>query len=288
MNINSSFSIIIPTWNNLPYLEKCVRSIKKNSTFNHEIILHINEGNDGSLDFARDMGLTYTHSNENIGICHAVNSASNLSTKEWLVYMNDDMYVLPGWDIELIRSMPQDTDLFMLSGTMIEPTETGNDCVIVADHGKSHETFDESSLLSSFLKYHHNDWNGSSWPPTLVHIRWWRAAGGYSVELFPGMSSDTDFAMKMWMLGCRIFKGVERSRIYHFQCKSTGRIIKNNGANQFLSKWGISQSDFNRLYLKRGSIYNGKLNEPEESKLFYAKLKATLKRRFGSIFTPYY
>ena len=47
-------SIIIPTFNNLKYLDLCINSIKKNSYFNNEILLHINEGTDGSLKFAKE------------------------------------------------------------------------------------------------------------------------------------------------------------------------------------------------------------------------------------------
>ena len=46
------FSIIIPTYNNLKYLKICLESLKKNSFYKHEIILHINEGSDGTLEFA--------------------------------------------------------------------------------------------------------------------------------------------------------------------------------------------------------------------------------------------
>ena len=41
------FSIIIPTFNNIEYLKLCLESIK-NSRYNHEIIIHVNEGNDGT------------------------------------------------------------------------------------------------------------------------------------------------------------------------------------------------------------------------------------------------
>ena len=40
------FSIIIPTLNNLDYLKLCIKSLKKNSSFNHEIIVHVNVGED--------------------------------------------------------------------------------------------------------------------------------------------------------------------------------------------------------------------------------------------------
>ena len=41
---------IIPTFNNLDYLKLCLDSIKKNSEYNHEIIVHVNDGSDGTLD----------------------------------------------------------------------------------------------------------------------------------------------------------------------------------------------------------------------------------------------
>ena len=45
------FSIIIPSFNNLRYLQLCINSIKKNSSYEHEIIVHVNEGSDGTLDY---------------------------------------------------------------------------------------------------------------------------------------------------------------------------------------------------------------------------------------------
>ena len=45
------FSIIIPTFNNIKYLQLCLKSIKKNSSYNHEIIIHVNIGNDGTLEY---------------------------------------------------------------------------------------------------------------------------------------------------------------------------------------------------------------------------------------------
>ena len=47
------FSIIIPTLNNLEYLRFCIYSIKKNSKFNHEIIPHVNIGNDGTIEYLK-------------------------------------------------------------------------------------------------------------------------------------------------------------------------------------------------------------------------------------------
>ena len=263
------FSIVIPTWNNLAYARLAVDSIRRHSAFAHQVILHVNDGSDGTLDWARDQGLAHTHTPHNAGICLAVNEAAMLATQPYLVYLNDDMVVCPGWDARLlarIQALP--TDLFMVSGTMVEPRETGNACVVVRDFGDSAETFREAELLAALPGLVRGDWAGATWPPTVVTRAWWHKVGGYSSELSPGMSSDNDFAMKLWQAGCRHFIGVGDALVYHFQCKSTGKVVKNDGRAQFLAKWGMGQRSFDRYCLRRGQPLpagDGRLPEMEAS-----------------------
>ena len=46
-------SIIIPTFNNIDYLKLCIASLEKNSYFNNQILVHVNEGADGTIDFLK-------------------------------------------------------------------------------------------------------------------------------------------------------------------------------------------------------------------------------------------
>ena len=277
------FSIIIPTWNNLDLLRLCVRSIRENSAYPHQIIIHVNDGSDGSLAWVREQDITHSASPENIGICLAVNESAMHATQDYILYLNDDMYCCPGWDTALVDKLQGlDSDLFMLSGTMIEPRDTGNPCVIVRDYGTDAEHFDEKKLLAELPQHRKADWDGATWPPTLVSRRWWHKVGGYSSEFSPGMSSDNDFSMKLWQAGCRVFLGVGGSLVYHFQCKSTGKVKKNDGGKMFLHKWGMRQSVFDRYYLRRGRVATGiTLEEPEDSRaLRWQKFRSELKRRF--------
>lgn len=278
------FSIIIPTWNNLALLQLCIRSIQQHSAYPHQIIVHVNDGSDGTLAWVSEQGITHTASPQNIGICLAVNEAAMHATQDYILYLNDDMYCCPGWDTALANKLAQlDTDLFMLSGTMIEPRDTHNPCVVVRDYGTDVENFDEAKLLAELAQQHKKDWYGATWPPTLVSKRWWFKVGGYSSEFSPGMSSDNDFSMKLWHAGCRIFLGVGNSLVYHFQCKSTGKIQKNDGGKQFLHKWGIRQSVFDRYFLRRGLPALGlTLDEPEDTQdLRWQLLRSRLKRAFS-------
>lgn len=264
---DARFTLIIPTWNNLSYLKLCIDSIKKNSRFSHQIIVHVNEGNDGSLDWVKENRLDHTSSAKNIGICYAVNAAAALAETDYIVYVNDDNYVCPDWDFFLWEDIQKlDHNYFLLASTLIEPRDTRNPCVITApEFGDSVDNFKEDLLLEKFRQLSKNDLSGGGGACVLVHRNLWHLVGGYSVEFSPGMYSDPDFLMKLWQVGVRIFKVVSKSRAYHFQRKSTGRILKlNDGRKQFRRKWRIPSSRFTRSYLRLGQDYDGPLGPPKE------------------------
>ncbi|MBK8815418.1 MAG: glycosyltransferase family 2 protein [Methylococcaceae bacterium] len=279
------FSILIPSWNNLAFLKTCVDSLQKNSRYRHQIIIHLNEGNDGSLEWVDQLNLDYSQSETNIGICYAMNVARTLATTDYLVYFNDDMYACPDWDYWLYEEIKkQESIFFFLSATMIEPRDTGNLCVIAAhDFGSHPNNFDEKALLEQFNLTEKSDWQGSTWPPCVVPKLLWDMVGGYSIEFSPGMYSDPDFVMKLWQVGVRNFKGVGKSRVYHFMSKSTGKLLfKANVPRAFLNKWGISAKVFARFYLRRGTTWNGKLTLPIQTGLLKCHMVINqLKRRLS-------
>ena len=254
------FSILIPTWNNVAFLKICVDSIRKNSKYNHEILIHVNDGSDGTLEWVKAEGLKYTHSAENIGVCFALNGLRPLATTDYILFMNDDMYVLPDWDANLYEEIERiGHKMFFLSSTLIQPRPFFCKSVIApADYGQTVETFDEQRLLKEYKSLEHYDWKGSTWPPNVVHKDIWDLVGGYSIEYSPGMYSDPDFSAKLWKAGVRIFKGVDKSRVYHFEARSTHRIVKNDGSTQFLRKWGITSASFMRDVLQRGEPWDSK------------------------------
>ena len=284
-NTKPRFSILIPTWNNLALVELCVRSIQKNSTFAHQIVLHINDGSDGTLEWARKQGLDFSYSPQNVGICYACNAAFALSKADYIVYMNDDMYACPGWDAQLwaaIESYAKND--FYFSATMIERVDEGSKFVACPHNfGDSVANFQEQQLLQNYAALAIPDWQGANYPPSVMHRHYWQLIGGFSTEFSPGMYSDPDICMKLWQVGVRNFRGIGNSLVYHFMSKSIGRVKKNNGSKQFLQKWGMSSHTFQKYYLRftnyAGEVaYKGILSDPTPTLSFkMAQLLGRLK-----------
>ena len=274
------FSILIPTFNNLDYLKLCINSIKKNSKFNHQIIVHVNEGIDGTLDYIKNSNLEFTFSDQNIGMPKALNKASKLSKKDLILISHDDFYFCPGWDQELMHNVNSiNHKNFYLSSTMVGAGQ------VSFDAGQTIDTFDEVKLLHNLEKIKTIDFQGTTKCPGLIHKEIWDRVGGWSEEFSPTGGDDTDFAMKLWNIDIRIFKGLGKSLVYHFgsittrkKDKSLFTYLGSRGNKIFLRKWGFSINFFEKFYLRAGlnnnkdlifNEYDAPLNEPKKNLNFY-------------------
>jgi len=261
------FSILIPTFNNLTYLKLCINSIKKNSKYKHQIIPHVNIGNDGTVDYLKQENINFSYTKYNSGICEGINKAAKLANTDFLLYAHDDFYFSPDWDEILYKEVKKiGHNNFYLSGTMMHQGQIDFNC------GNSPSEFNEKKFLDEYKNFNFYDFQGSTWAPTLVHKNIWNRVGGFSEEYFPGNGSDPDFNMKLWNLGIRIFKGLNDCKVYHFGSivlrKKINDIKKDNkygssGAKIFLLKWGFTIKFFKKFYLKSDTKYDVPLSEPK-------------------------
>ncbi len=270
------FSIIIPTFNNIKYLIICINSLKKNSKYKHQIIPHVNVGEDKTCDYLTKEKIDFTFTDYNAGICEGMNTASKKAKFDYILYSHDDFYFCPDWDQVLKKEVDKiGHNKFYLSGIMM------NNGPLKFDAGSKAENFDEKKLLKDYEKVNHFDFQGSTWAPHLVHKDMWNDVGGFSEEFFPGTGSDPDLNMKLWKKGVRIFKGINECKVYHFGSIVTRRyknhpsIITESGSRGgkiFLLKWGMSIKFFKKFYLKSDAKYDGPLNEPIKNINYYLNL----------------
>ncbi len=270
------FSILIPSLNNLDYLKLCIKSIKKNSSLKHEIIVHVNKGEDGTIEFLKNENIKFSFTKYNAGICEGVNLAAKLTTTNYFLYAHDDFYFCPDWDIVLLNELKNiNNNLFYLSGTMVQNGQVHLDC------GDSLNNFNENKLLDEYKNIKFHDFQGSTWAPHLIHKELWNKVGGFSEEFFPGTGSDPDLNMKLWNEGVRIFKGLQNFKVYHFGSIVTRQKEKkfntitesgSKGSKLFLLKWGFSIKFFKKHFLKSDTKYTGPLGEPFRNFSFYLEL----------------
>ena len=273
------FSIIIPTLNNLPYLKLCIKSIKKNSKYQHEIIPHVNIGIDGTLEYLKENNIKFTYTENNSGICKGMNLAAKQSKNDYILYAHDDFYFCPDWDLILKKEIDRiGHNLFYLSGTMMHRGQINFDC------GNTISDFDEEKFLLNYKNYNYYDFQGSTWAPHLIHKDIWNKVNGFSEEFYPGTGSDPDLNMKLWKLGVRIFKGINDFKVYHFgsivtrKYKDNPKITTESGSKGgkiFLLKWGMTIKFFKKFIIKSDTKFISELKDPVKNLNYYLNLFIT-------------
>ena len=181
-----------------------------------------------------------------------------------ILYSHDDFYFCPNWDVVLKDEISIiKHNKFYLSGSMFGPF--GENSIYCGDN---FDNFDEEKLLSNFDKILIDDFQGSTWAPHVIHKEYWEKVGGFSEEFFPGAGSDPDLNFKLWNEGVRLFKGLGKSKVYHFGSKTLRKEKNSIGSKSgkiFLLKWGITISFFKKYYLKSRTIFDGPLSDPKIS-----------------------
>ena len=288
------FSILIPSYNNIEYLKICINSIKKNSNFEHQIIVHVNEGSDKTIEYLKKNNLDFTYSEKNIGMSLALNTASKLAKFEYILISHDDFYYCPNWDTEFVNELNLlNHKNFYLSGTMVNAASFEKNDFLNPPYfnaGLTFKEFDEARLLENLNKIKTIDFQGSTKHPALVHIDIWKKVGGWSEDYFPTGGDDSDFNMKLWNENIRIFKGLGKSTVYHFgsittrkKDKSLFTYLGSKGNKIFLKKWKIGIYFLKKFYLRsydnnRNKIlnrYDGPLTEPIKNIEYYFELLKT-------------
>ncbi len=250
------FSVVVPTWKNLEYLDLMYGGLTENSAADHEIIIFFNEIDEDCREWAKGKDVRFTGSPENTGVCTAVNRGVEMATTDFICYMNDDMYPLPGWDTALAGYLGL-TDKLWLSGTAIEPGNSTPCYIGNKNYGNSPRSFEKDRLLREYRTLVRPYNVVSTWTPVLLSRFDWESIGGFDEHYFPGFGSDPDLAMKMYSYGCRTFLGVGNSLIYHFAKGTTARFSgpeKMDPRKYFKSKWGISWKKFHNRVIHRDTI----------------------------------
>lgn len=101
-------SIVAVTHNRLDLLQRCIKSIRRN-TNDYELILIANAPDEETRKWIEENRPDkVTINDENIGYPAAVNQGANAAEGRYLCFMNDDVMVPEGWLVDMIKHLESD------------------------------------------------------------------------------------------------------------------------------------------------------------------------------------
>lgn len=114
-------SIIIVSWNALPLLQQCLPSVIKTDYPNLEVIVADNGSTDDSVAWVADTfpQVKIVQHPENWGFCRGNNEAIPHATGDFILLLNNDVEVPPGWLGPLVAAM-EDRDVAAVQPKLVQ------------------------------------------------------------------------------------------------------------------------------------------------------------------------
>lgn len=114
-------TVIIPNYNGIEYLKKCIESLEKSNPKDFEIIVVDNGSSDGSADWLKKEhpGIKLIALKHNAGFAPAVNLGIEAAFTKYVLLLNNDTEVYPDMVEKLEKAIEADEKIFSVSAKML-------------------------------------------------------------------------------------------------------------------------------------------------------------------------
>ncbi len=258
----------ISTYNNLPYLQLAIKSVRKNSYFKDApLIVHAENCSDGTNEWLEenkdvyDLTLLIEPSNTNVrGIGGGMNICAEHVTTEYINFLHSDFYVTENWDLELLKVHQRFPDKklwvnsFRVEPNMFNsPDRAGTLLLDPAYFGGYYHNFsvkEFEEFAKEFVELNDFTIPKGEGVSGLVRKDVWDEVGGNDPRFAPTSWDDMDLFLRMLQHGVE-FVMPSKSVVWHFGARGSHRLEENNGqssqrqkeaeqknAYKWLEKWG--------------------------------------------------
>ncbi len=242
-----NLSIVILSFNNWTYTEKCIDSIFRNTTGNFEIVLVDNasgpETRKSLENFSSNPNIKLIFNNENYGFGKGNNIGLATTSGEYIILLNNDTIVTPGWAETLIHRI--DNPKVGLVGPVTN--SIGNEakvdvCYDPEDLQDLEEKAAEYTTKHKGMYLEVENIAAFCW---IMKRKTYEQIGGFDERFGKAFFEDDDYCLRVKKAGLKILIA-EDVFVHHFHSASTGP-LDNPGTKElflenkkkFEDKWGI-------------------------------------------------
>ena len=244
-------SIVIPCHNGEALTDACLRSLVETlpANFRGEIIVVDDASTDGTADALRawaasDPRVKPLRNAKNLGFLETANRGAQAATGEFLIFLNNDLVLLPGWLPPLLRTFRDFPDAGGVGGKLIFPDGTLQEAggMLFRDGSAAHFGRGDHALdapLYNFVRP--ADYCSAALFATPRAL--FEKLGGFDRAYAPAYYEDTDYCCAVRAAGRRIYYQPESAAI-HVEGASCGTDLtkgakRHQTLNQkrFAKKW---------------------------------------------------
>lgn len=113
-------TIIIPNYNGLSFMEPCFESLKEQTARDFKVLVVDNGSTDGSVEWLKEHRIPSVFLKENTGFSGAVNTGIRAADTPYVLLLNNDTRVEPGFVAAMERAMDRSPKIFSVSSRMVQ------------------------------------------------------------------------------------------------------------------------------------------------------------------------
>jgi GT2 family glycosyltransferase len=211
-------SIIIPVFNNADYTFQCIRSLLREVDLQSNEIIIVNNGSTDQTGHLLDrlQGVVAAiHNSTNVGFVQACNQGANLALGKYLVFLNNDTVVKPGWLGNLVATIETNATVGAVGSMLVYPDgrlqEAGG--IIWRDGTGCNYGKGRDPQLSIFQYAREVDYCSAA--SLLVRKDLFQEAGGFDERYAPAYYEDVDLCFTIRSLGFKVIYQPKSMVIHH-------------------------------------------------------------------------
>src|SRR5579883_3442320 len=90
--------VVIPVFNQLAFTRQCLESLQRHTVLAVRVIVVDNGSTDGTAEYLRGCShIKLIRNSENLGCAAAWNQGVKAAVAQWVVILNNDVVLTPGW-----------------------------------------------------------------------------------------------------------------------------------------------------------------------------------------------
>ena len=220
-------SIIIPVHNQLEYTLTCLHALARSADLTpFEVIVIDDASSDASASVLSTMeGLRYQRNAENCGFIDSCNTGATLAHGEFLIFLNNDTVVQPGWLDALLKTFSSHPDTGLAGSKLVYPDgslqEAGG--LVFSDGSAANlgRNGDPTDPRFNFVR----EVDYCSGAAIAIRRSLFAELGGFDQRYRPAYYEDTDLAMRVRQHGLKV-RYQPASVVVHFEGASSGTDIR--------------------------------------------------------------
>jgi len=249
-------SVIIPVFNRIRYTAYCLASISKNMPENSFEIIVVD---DGSTDETERLigsipNLRYMRNEANLGFLRSCNRGASQAKGRYIMFLNNDTQVLPGWLDELVKTFLTLSDVGICGSKLIYPSGHLQEAGSIL---KRNGTVDLVGLNDDPRNPYYNfvrDVDHCSAASVLMERELFERLGGFDEAYAPAYFEDADLSMRVRGIGKRIVYQPSSVVVHHLSVTTNQadgdkmRQIERNRMT-YLKRWASELRDLDMVRL---------------------------------------